>query len=469
MFHIGSFYYRIRSGFWAALCPVFLAAAVLLLPAFSVSASETWRTYVLACPFLTVTDVIGPDALLAAVRGEPEDGAEIRSVTLSPDAAADLTFFAGQSGVISVSDAADRILREGAVSDCAVLPADAADPTLKVIRVGETPYPWDADYDPAADILAAPGRPENFSREKVTTVLLTGTTALARTVAWEMAEKGAEYPGSLIRPVFTAADISHISNESSIWSLCPVPRQDNRSIQFCSNLSAYALIDYLGVDVIELSGNHLRDYDWMPLLEMLDEFDKRDIAYYAAGRTYEEAAEPLLIEHNGNRFAFVGCNFAGPDHVFVDDKHPGVNRCDPDAFETQIRELRDDGYLVIATIQYYETYSRKPSEIQERDFKRFSEAGAAVVSGSQAHLPQTMLPSHERFIHYGLGNLFFDQMDVPVKGTRQEFLDRYVFYDGRLLSVQLVTALLEDYSRPRLMSGDERADFLKEVFEKCDF
>ena len=56
-----------------------------------------------------------------------------------------------------------------------------------------------------------------------------------------------------------------------------------------------------------------------------------------------------------------------------------------------------------------------------------------------------------------------------MKGTRQEFLDRYVFYDGRLLSVQLVTALLEDYSRPRLMTGAERADFLKEVFDKCEF
>ena len=59
-------------------------------------------------------------------------------------------------------------------------------------------------------------------------------------------------------------------------------------------------------------------------------------------------------------------------------------------------------------------------------------------------------------------------MDVPVKGTRQEFLDRYVFYDGRLLNVQLITALLEDYSRPRLMTEDERAEFLRDVFYKCE-
>ena len=48
---------------------------------------------------------------------------------------------------------------------------------------------------------------------------------------------------------------------------------DNLTLQFCSNSDATELFDYLGVDIIELTGNHLRDYDWMPLQEMLDRFD----------------------------------------------------------------------------------------------------------------------------------------------------------------------------------------------------
>ena len=71
------------------------------------------------------------------------------------------------------------------------------------------------------------------------------------------------------------------------------------------------------------------------------------------------------------------------------------------------------------------------------------------------------------FIHYGLGNLFFDQMgdqDWMPRGIRREFLDRYVIYDGRFISVELITALLEDYSRPRLMTEQERAGFLQEYF-----
>jgi hypothetical protein len=56
-----------------------------------------------------------------------------------------------------------------------------------------------------------------------------------------------------------------------------------------------------------------------------------------------------------------------------------------------------------------------------------------------------------------------DQSWMP-KGIRREFLDRYVVYDGRFISAELITAMLEDYSRPRLMTDQERAGFLQEYF-----
>jgi poly-gamma-glutamate synthesis protein (capsule biosynthesis protein) len=94
-----------------------------------------------------------------------------------------------------------------------------------------------------------------------------------------------------------------------------------------------------------------------------------------------------------------------------------------------------------------------------------ADAGASIVQGSQAHFPQPMEFHGDSFIHYGLGNLFFDQMDIPVKGTRREFIDRITIYDGRLISVELFTAMLEDYSQPRPMTLSERQEFLEELFQ----
>jgi hypothetical protein len=39
-----------------------------------------------------------------------------------------------------------------------------------------------------------------------------------------------------------------------------------------------------------------------------------------------------------------------------------------------------------------------------------------------------------------------------------------VIYDGRFISAELITAMLEDYSRPRLMTEQERVGFLEEYF-----
>jgi poly-gamma-glutamate synthesis protein (capsule biosynthesis protein) len=96
-----------------------------------------------------------------------------------------------------------------------------------------------------------------------------------------------------------------------------------------------------------------------------------------------------------------------------------------------------------------------------------------VVNGSQAHTPKVMTFHNGAFIHYGLGNLFFDQMDVYygetyMPNTRDEFIDRLVFYDNQLVSVELLTAELEDYARPRPMTAAEREAFLNRIFNAAE-
>ena len=53
---------------------------------------------------------------------------------------------------------------------------------------------------------------------------------------------------------------------------------------------------------------------------------------------------------------------------------------------------------------------------------------------------------------------------MDMLATRQAFVDTYVIYDGRLLSVELWTGLIENWARPRLMTAEERADLLSTVF-----
>ena len=134
-----------------------------------------------------------------------------------------------------------------------------------------------------------------------------------------------------------------------------------------------------------------------------------------------------------------------------------------------IQQLKKDGYQVVATVQYHENYSYLADNPMRSLFRPLADAGAVIVQGSQAHTPKEMEFYGGGFIHYGLGNLFFDQMYYTLNGrnvdaTRQEFIDRYTFYDNRLISIELLTAMLEDYAKPRPMTQDERRELLEAVF-----
>jgi poly-gamma-glutamate capsule biosynthesis protein CapA/YwtB (metallophosphatase superfamily) len=220
--------------------------------------------------------------------------------------------------------------------------------------------------------------------------------------------------------------------------------------------------------VIELTGNHFADRGAAGMLETIEIYNDHNLSYFGGGVDLQDSLEPALFEVNGNKIAFIGCN--KPDvgrFPTATDFQPGAAPCDFEYLPQKINQLKAQGYVVISTFQWNESYDSRPSPQQMRDFRLMADSGASIVSGSQAHYAQMMEFYGDGFIHYGLGNLFFDQMgdqDWMPRGIRREFFDRYVIYDGKLISVELITALLEDYSRPRLMTEQERAGFLREYF-----
>ena len=202
----------------------------------------------------------------------------------------------------------------------------------------------------------------------------------------------------------------------------------------------------------------------------LDLYAQYNMETYGGGLNLEDAKSPAFLTHNGNEIAFIGCNAPGPDFAWATETRGGAAPCgDYQWMIDQINQLRQEGVLPIATLQYYEDYYNYPESHHIRDFTPLAEAGAVIVNGSQAHRPKGMAFLGESFIDFGLGNLFFDQMGVTVNGenitqTRWEVIQRHTIYNGRLLSTELLTAMLEDYAQPRPMTQVERIIFLEELF-----
>ncbi|HWR67297.1 MAG TPA: CapA family protein [Bellilinea sp.] len=449
-------------------------------------ASVNW-IYALAAPFSSLIDEMSLESLKSAWQG----------VSPAPDIYVEKSTFEVMTGILGKAATNVKSLPAGELlaaawdtpDAMAIIPFEELEPRWKVISIdGQSPvhnnflsdaYPlkawfgWQGDANALAALQIGmesgeiPAFTDNRDPARLTVLVMTGVTALVRATAVKMEEKGMTYPGEAVRDWLVNADLTHISNEVSFTPVCPDPVSYPGPLIFCSKAEYIELLDDVGTDIIELTGNHGVDWGRDALAYSLDQYRKRGWAYYAAGEDVFKAREAVTVEHNGNKLAFIGCNPAGPEFIWATETQSGVANCDYPWMWQRIKELTADGYLVIATFQYFETYRHYVEPFEEHDFRSMVDAGAVIVSGSQAHHPMAMEFYQGSFIHYGLGNLFFDQMHkgglIP-DATRKEFLDRYVFYNGQHISTELLTAMLEDYARPRPMTAEERHDFLTEIF-----
>lgn len=361
----------------------------------------------------------------------------------------------------------------------AILPFENIEPRWKVLEIdGQSPLR--KDFDPVVYLINVPisltGDPAKISLlnppifastnrqpERLTVLAMTGVTALVRSTAYAMERKGIEYPAGAILSWLKDADLTHISNEVPFAEDCPAPDPFQTGMKFCSHPRYIGLLEAIGTDIVELTGDHFQDWGTGAMNLTLEMYQERNWLTYGGGANLDLARQAITLEHNGTRLALIGCNAKGGSYAQASAKHPGAAACDLAWVESEISRLRNEGYLPIVTFQHFEYYTYQAQPDQKQDFRRMAQAGALIVSGSQAHQPQAMEFNQDAFIHYGLGNLFFDQFEVS-PATRQAFIDRHIFYDGRYLGTELLTGMFIDYAKMRPMTPAERNNLLKAIF-----
>jgi hypothetical protein len=444
--------------------------------------------YAIVAPFPTIIDGITSESLRSAWTGKQSSPFEDVPILMDEG-----TYYILISEWGPPAPNASTVLPTDEILDYAwsnqpswaIIPFENLDPRWKVLTIdGQSPVR--KDFDPSRYPLTIPFvisgdktlQPEFFNlprtnrdANKLTTVAMTGVTAMVRATAFTMEAKGITYPAQDIGPILAEADITHISNEIPFSPDCPFPTPASDFLVFCSNPDYINLLKAVGTDIVELTGDHFMDYGSDATIYTLQMYDELGWPYYGGGANSSEAKQPILLEHNGNKLAFMGCNVGCqvkneiPCDAIATDTHPGAALCDFNWISNEISQLREDGYQVIFTFQHREYYTYTTQPILAYDFGQIAAAGASIVSGSQAHQPHGFAFDEEAFFHYGLGNLFFDQFHFcAAYACDDAFIDRHVFYEGQHISTELITIRFADLARPRLMTQEERARFLEIIF-----
>lgn len=447
----------------------------------------SYQVYALVAPFFTVQDDIALKQLTVLLSGKEDQEETPFNAIFATEPISLLKRLLDSKNPNQVKLTPTDDLSAIPDGSWMIVPFDELQPAFKVISIDEL-SPLDDDFDPSDYALSLPigvriGTsdreidpdqlvsllPEsNYKPDQLTSLIMTGVTAMARDTAFVMSTEGALYPGTNIRSVMRASDLTHISNEVSFFENCPFPDPDYEGFIFCSDPEYMDLLVDLGTDIVELTGNHNNDvraiYKVDSVPYSLDLYRKNDMQWYAGGTNLTNAKAPLKIEHNGNKLAFVGCNSYGPYMAWATDDSSGSAPCeDWEWIKQSIAELKQEGYLPIVTLQFQEEYLYTATSMAIRDFRPLAEAGAVIVNGSQSHVGKALEFYSDALIHYGLGNLFFDQPGFFI--TYDGFIQKHFFYQGRHISTQLLTITLEDTAKPRFMTEDERAKFLQDIFD----
>jgi poly-gamma-glutamate synthesis protein (capsule biosynthesis protein) len=440
------------------------------------------RFFVAVTPFATITDDVSLTELQLRWQG-----AGSAPLLVTPSVADLLGGLWGPTSALVVDEATLLPQLEATTGSVGLLPFDQLDPRYKVLTVDgvnvlnnwlePAKYPLGVlitvegkEAAVVGERLRALGEPStNRAADQLATLIMTGVTAMSRATASRMERVGVLYPAAIISSTLAAADITHVSNEVPFLDDCVVNNTENNLI-LCSHTSYWAALQAIGADIVGLSGNHVNDFGRDGAHRSLQFYREHKIPIYGSGLTIEEACAPLRWEHNGNTFAFFAALAFGPPGAWVTDSEPGA--CyyyDHKAMILEaVAQLAQEVDIVSVELQYLETYNPFPTSEQVREFRELRTAGADLVTGVQSHVPQALEPYGAKdvggngMIVYGLGNLFFDQMWSWE--TRTELYARHTIYQGKLISSEVLTGVLEDFAQPRWATANERAEILTRIF-----
>ena len=296
------------------------------------------------------------------------------------------------------------------------------------------------------------------NKDNVLTMAQTGVTALSRGMNKKLNEVGdAKYFSEYVAEFLKSFDITHTSNEASFSEMAS-------SENICSDPRFIDLLVDIGLDVVELTGNHNGDCGDEAARKTIDIYNENDIKIVGGGKTAEDAAEPLEIDEKGTGITMLAYNLSTGGATL--DETPGANQYVEENAVSEIKKAKERGDVVIIDIQYYECsayvsetedatcdYANSAAGDQVGFFRHLIDLGANIVVGTSAHQPQTFELYEDGVIYYGLGNLFFDQAWWP--GTTRSLVLAHYFYNNKLLQTRIVPTAYDTNYQTRLMENPE--------------
>jgi poly-gamma-glutamate synthesis protein (capsule biosynthesis protein) len=157
--------------------------------------------------------------------------------------------------------------------------------------------------------------------------------------------------------------------------------------------------------VFALANNHIMDYGLEGLRATTSQLRSRGFHWLGAGENSLEAEKPLILDCGGIRYGILARCEAQFGRATL--RRPGVAVLDA-TINSAISRLKAEADFVIVSVHAASEMCPWPSPKRQHLYRTFINAGADVVHGHHAHVPQAYEYYNGGIIFYGMGNLCVD-------------------------------------------------------------
>lgn len=190
-----------------------------------------------------------------------------------------------------------------------------------------------------------------------------------------------------------------------------------------------------------LANNHLFDYGVKGYETTREATEVAKWLAVGAGLSRKEARAPVFFDWLGKRVAVVArCE---SQFGVAQDHKAGVAALDPTIFQ-QIRQLKDEVDIVIASIHAAAEMLPWPSPTRQVTWRGLIDAGADIVHGHHAHVPQGWEKYKGGWIFYGLGNFCVDPLKWSWHPNGLWSLTPELVYESGQIQIDFKTCVIED-------------------------
>jgi AmmeMemoRadiSam system protein B len=199
------------------------------------------------------------------------------------------------------------------------------------------------------------------------------------------------------------------------------------------------------IDVVSLANNHSSDVGSAGLRETERWLDELGIGWFSG---FDTPIPRFDASINGTDISLIGY------HAF---------RPNEDVLRETIQAASDEGHFVIVQPHWGEEYVNAPSASQRRLAQFMIDAGADLIVGGHAHVPQGIEMIDDVLVVYSLGNFIFDQ---PFPETWGALTLGVIIEDDRVI-LHLLPVNTRDSQPTPIDSRDENV-ILELVAENSD-